>query len=296
MPERRKTIHTVATKTSTRKVLGDIANVQTSTPSKATSQPASNKGRRSEPAPVTKPVANQISSNKLTRFEKFKTDLMTYKIQAYPRDKLFEGVPNGNVCKICCSMDGKNDVDLEKCSACSDYVHSRCVNNNDDTSIVRLPEESDTAPKRRPSIRIRIKVKIICNECAPSITCFACKEPTTTTPLQQCNTKSCGRCYHTECLDNWKQTESIESNLQCPLHVCHTCFSNDTHQTTKTTKFTYCIKCPTTYHCDSWCIPAGTIILTQKQHICIRHRSEPRCTLPSVDWCFRCGKKGESNV
>lgn len=294
--ERRTTIHTVATQKSSRKVLGGIENLGTA--SLKASQSVSKAARRSVPAPVTKPVVRSVArrSVQLNQLETFENDLVSYKMQAYPKEKLFEGVRNGNVCKICCSIDNKNDEDLAKCSACGDYVHSRCVHNSNDTSIVRLPEESNTEQKRRSSIKIRMKVKVTCNECPPSMTCFACKEATATTQLKQCSAKSCDRHYHANCLENWNQSEFTESDFKCPLHVCHTCYSNNVNQTTMTTKFTFCIKCLTAYHYDSWCIPAGTIILNQKQHICIRHRSGPRRTLPSLDWCFRCGKEGESNV
>lgn len=232
-----------------------------------------------------------IPRKKLSEFEQFESDLLTYRIQSYPKNKLFQGIRQGSVCKICCSTDGKNDDKLVKCSACGDHVHSICLNNNNDESYVQIPEQLETDKRRRASIKIRMEVKQLCNECQPSSICFVCKEASET-ELTKCGVRSCGRHYHNDCLDNWKQSQLIDSMLKCPLHVCHTCFAKKIKHTSISMKMTFCVKCPTAYHVDSCCIPAGTIILSQQQHICIRHRSES-LTLPSLDWCFRCGEEGE---
>lgn len=240
--------------------------------------------RKSLPAPK--------SSSKLEEFEK---DLLTYQMDSHPKEILFEGMRAGHVCRICCSLDDTNDGDLVKCSSCKDYVHNSCSNNDKDGSYIQLSPDVPTEQRRSSTIRVIIETKILCIDCQPPAICFACKEMTDI-PVKKCNLKSCGRHYHPDCLDSWKQTEFVNSKFKCPLHVCHTCFPNRNDRTTTKVKFTYCLKCPTVYHRDSNCIPAGTIVLTQKQHICIRHRSESRRKVPNLDWCIRCGEEGEKNV
>lgn len=235
-------------------------------------------------------LSNETSEDHVDReLDQWKNILSTYDIHSYPQGILFQGLRAGNVCKICCSIDNGS---LVKCSSCGDYVHSVC--NNNEESFVQLPETPDRReqPKKRSSIKIVIEAKVLCNECRPSQSCFVCKD-ITDAPLRHCDVKSCRRYYHIECLDTWKQIELIDSKFKCPLHVCHTCFSIDKDPTTMTTKFTFCVKCPTAYHCHSSCIPAGTKILTQKHHVCIRHRSRSPRTSPNLDWCVRCGNDGK---
>lgn len=263
------------------------------------------KGRRySEPPPITKQPdkrlarrsvqVDKLPNKPLAQYSLFEKDLLTYRMTAYPQKKLFQGIRHGNVCKICCITDDVNDDKLVKCSTCGDHFHSNCLNNNNDESFVRISEQFTPEQRKRSSIKIRMNIKLHCNECQPTSVCFCCKDGTMS-QLKRCSVRSCGRFYHLDCLDIWKQSEIIGSNLKCPLHVCHTCFSVKS-DTTVTTKLTSCVKCPTAYHIDSCCLPAGTIILTQQHHICIRHRLAARSTLPSLDWCFRCGKEGKQNI
>lgn len=264
---------------------------QTASLSKAPSKSVQKGRRYSQPA-LTKQSERRVtrsSSCLMTKFDEFQKDLLTYRPQSYPKKILFENVPVEKICKICCSADRGNDDNLTKCSGCSDHFHIACSNNNNETSYIEM---SETEPSRRSLIRIRMGNKPLCTECPSSLNCFGCKEASTM-QLKQCNVKSCGRYYHINCLENWNQADFKGSMFKCPLHVCHTCFSMKNDLTTMTTKFTFCVKCPIVYHIDSCCIPAGTIILTENQHICIRHRCEARNEVPSLDWCFRCGEEGE---
>lgn len=230
--------------------------------------------------PLTKPVdrpdrtrrslpPTQLPKKKDTDFEKFENDLTDYAIKSHPDNKLFRSIRHGNVCKFCCSLVAGNSRDLTKCSACGDHFHNKCSKNN---------EKLDTKP--------------LCDECSSSM-CFVCKE-SSPSQLKRCDVRSCIRYFHIKCLDNWKQTNFVNSTLRCPLHFCETCCSTKMDQ--PTTYFTSCIKCPTAYHVHSCCIPAGTIILKENRHICIRHRIESRQTLESLDWCYRCGKEGKKNL
>lgn len=208
------------------------------------------------------------SQGKLLDFE---NALEMYALAASRKDLLLKGLQRGNVCKACCSLDEKLNQDLVKCSGdCGDHIHRKCA-------------------------KIDNPHAVTCNECAElsSPICYACK----TDCLESffpCSFRSCGRYYHAKCLNDWPQTKQLESGkVICPSHVCHICVSDDPrNKHVQDGKLTHCIRCPTTYHIDSTCIPAGVEILTTSQHICLRHRTETRKP-PSVNWCYLCGKKGK---
>lgn len=195
-----------------------------------------------------------------------------YTTTARQQDILFKGLPCSNVCKACLKVDEANTKDLVKCSgACGDYVHEKCAHN--------------------------VLKSVLCGECidSPFQVCYACKKKNSE-PVVQCSVKTCRRNYHTKCLDDWLQTKKSNKEMTCPLHVCHTCVSDDPKNKRVGDcgmgKLTHCIKCPTTFHRDSACIPAGVKMLTKGQHICIRHRIEKRKPV-SLDWCYICGEKGK---
>ncbi|GLV35862.1 Nuclear receptor binding SET domain protein [Carabus blaptoides fortunei] len=129
----------------------------------------------------------------------------------------------------------------------------------------------------------------------------------------KCMTPQCGKYYHSECLKEWPQAKWLMStksnhidneNLCCPYHNCHTCISdnprgpNSRHTKEKLAK---CIRCPTTYHINSYCIPAGTEILSTYQIMCPKHvlrnelgRKSKTKFMPHVNasWCFICSMGG----
>lgn len=211
----------------------------------------------------------------------FEKALKLYDMKAYPKNILFQGMRRGNVCKKCLSLDDY-DSDLVQCSGfCGDYVHIEC------------------AIATNPKVNGNITKIVKCHECIDlsSPICYACKETcSTNSKLVHCSLRGCNKYYHKECLDNWLQTKFMESDkFLCPSHVCHTCVSDDPrnkHYSPAKSKLTHCIKCPTTYHIDSRCIPAGIRILTQSHHICIRHRTEKQKP-KHLNWCYICGVEGK---
>lgn len=217
---------------------------------------------------------NGAKRRKLNEFEE---TLELYKSTARQKDILFKGLRRGNVCKVCYCADDKRGRDLVKCKgSCGDYVHQQCIETPNGLNEVRCQE---------------------CSIIGVLKVCYSCRKPCTDAePKVHCIKKSCGRFYHTKCLNDWLQTKFVESDkVICPSHVCHTCVSDDPrnrHFTSSNSKFSRCIKCPTTYHIDSTCIPAGVKILTTNHHICIRHRIERRKPV-SLNWCYICGKKGK---
>lgn len=194
-----------------------------------------------------------------------------YRRRAQQKDMLFHGLEYGNICKICVSSTGKNIRNVVKCSgSCADYVHPKCAAAKNNSNAVTCHECIDLSTK----------------------VCYACKK-TGLESMQRCSVKSCGRYYHTECLDFWPQRKS--EKLVCPSHACHTCISADpknNHVLTIDSKLNRCIKCPSTFHIDSSCIPAGVKILTKTQHICLRHRTETK-PKRNLNWCYICGFIGK---
>lgn len=225
-------------------------------------------------------------------------ELKSYIMKSYPKDQLFRNSRQSNICKIC--LDHTDDIDLVKCSGdCGDHVHKKCIDNVNDSfvNLTLTPKltQKTKQGKRKSMPNIKITT-LFCNECNDPV-CCACKESgSTESKLARCNFKSCRRYYHDHCLDDWRPF--IEHDQICPIHVCHTCISDDSDETnhsTSNSKFTYCVNCPTTYHINSCCIPAGTVILTKNRHLCIRHRPQSRKPA-SLDWCYCCGEEGKRKI
>lgn len=66
-------------------------------------------------------------------------------------------------------------------------------------------------------------------------------------------------------------------------------------------KLAKCIRCPTTYHINSYCVPAGSQILTAYQIICPKHLGEDENSKQNkmklmhhvnTSWCFICSMGG----
>ncbi|XP_037025703.1 probable histone-lysine N-methyltransferase Mes-4 isoform X2 [Bradysia coprophila] len=213
------------------------------------------------------------SKRKEEKWNEFEKALKLYASTARQKEVLFKGLRRGNVCKECLTVDENLDRGLVKCSGdCADHVHRKCAHTTTGSNVVRCHECSETSSK----------------------ICYACKEKCSESAVR-CLFKTCGRYYHKSCLAYWLQTKNLEPNVYCPTHCCHTCVSDDPRNThfsfSKESTFSRCIKCPTTYHADSHCIPAGVKILTANQHICLRHRNEYRKPI-NLNWCYICGVRG----
>ncbi|XP_065214997.1 uncharacterized protein NSD [Planococcus citri] len=154
----------------------------------------------------------------------------------------------------------------------------------------------------------------MCNLCSEGIMypCFACGETvqdkTGETERFTCHLSSCARVFHKECLKSWPQatwttnnpkpkngssSTTLKETLLCPQHYCHTCISDNPAALKNRqgqAKLVRCIKCPTTYHQNVYCIPAGSELLTMSQIICPRHYVPPKLksTRVNTSWCFIC--------
>ncbi|XP_044729740.1 histone-lysine N-methyltransferase NSD2-like [Chrysoperla carnea] len=149
--------------------------------------------------------------------------------------------------------------------------------------------------------------KLMCIDCRNNkFLCFICNKDTDK-ELKKCSFNNCNKYYHIGCLLEWPQTQQINTtnNYICPLHVCHTCISDDPRQQTSLIKFNNdklakCIKCPTSYHnISNYCLTAGAQILSCTQIICPKHlninrKKDKRKSLTHINtsWCFICSKGG----
>lgn len=124
--------------------------------------------------------------------------------------------------------------------------------------------------------------------------CFVCLKKDDE-PRLFCKLDSCGKYFHEKCLQYWPQANIDFDNkcLTCPSHLCQTCTSDDPKR-----KFISlpkenikCILCPSAYHKDSRCIPAGTEFLSQTQIICPKHWVKQK-HIAHNNWCFFCGDNG----
>ena len=127
-----------------------------------------------------------------------------------------------------CEVNGELGRDVVRCAgSCGGVFHLRCAG----------------AP---PSA-----AQFTCAEClAAQPVCFVCRSPAGV--LERCRAGRCGKRYHRACLRLFPQAISEAGRLVCPLHVCHTCVSEDPRrlaaQFKPTDKLFKCVRCPTTYH------------------------------------------------
>lgn len=110
--------------------------------------------------------------------------------------------------------------------------------------------------------------------------CFICHQDTkddssSTAEMTLCSVANCGRAFHLSCLDKWPQAKKRKDGFICPSHQCHLCISDDPRsqnfkQKSKQKLFK-CLLCPTAYHLEQNCMPAGTEIVGHLSIICQRH-------------------------
>ncbi|CAF0761428.1 unnamed protein product [Brachionus calyciflorus] len=148
-----------------------------------------------------------------------------------------------------------------------------------------------------------------CEECQnDSHTCFACKKP----PYKEnniltykCSNNSCGKYYHSECLQKselFRKDESSRNKISfvCPAHHCGTCYLDlgvENLPQAQNGRLVKCLRCPMSYHYGDHCTPAGSIILNSNYIICPAHfkqlKNNRAHNRVNVTWCFVCCKKGD---
>jgi [histone H3]-lysine36 N-dimethyltransferase NSD2 len=147
-----------------------------------------------------------------------------------------------------------------------------------------------------------IKTFLTCKNCLNNQKhCIVCNKDVvdddTNCEIFQCPNQECRLAFHKNCLALYPQTNgsSNKKQIYCPQHTCHTCFYKEIHNTGPLMK---CLKCPSAYHSNITCLPAGTKVLSQSQVICPRHPSEKELKVSkevktlNIDWCHMCIETG----
>ncbi|XP_051734135.1 histone-lysine N-methyltransferase NSD2 isoform X1 [Ctenopharyngodon idella] len=174
-----------------------------------------------------------------------------------------------NVCQAC-----EKQGDLLLCEGqCCGAFHPQC------TGLNELPTG-----------------KFLCQECTSGIhSCFACKS--LGEDVRRCMLPGCGKFYHGECAASHAPTVPLNRAFRCPLHVCLSCFiTNPTNPSVSKGQLTCCIRCPVAYHANDYCVPAGSVTLTDSNIVCPKHFT-PRKGCRNhehvnVSWCFVCSEGG----
>uniref|UniRef100_A0A672T304 Histone-lysine N-methyltransferase, H3 lysine-36 specific n=1 Tax=Sinocyclocheilus grahami TaxID=75366 RepID=A0A672T304_SINGR len=138
--------------------------------------------------------------------------------------------------------------------------------------------------------------KFLCQECTSGIhSCFSCKS--LAEDVRRCMLPGCGKFYHGECAASHAPTVPLNRAFRCPLHACLSCFiTNPTNPSVSKGQLTRCIRCPVAYHANDYCIPAGSVALTDSNIVCPNHFT-PRKGCRNhehvnVSWCFVCSEGG----
>ncbi|XP_024945454.1 histone-lysine N-methyltransferase NSD2 isoform X2 [Cephus cinctus] len=226
---------------------------------------------------------------------------------------LFKGTKLERVCQIC-EKTGK----LTRCRGpCYSYFHLSCVKPGEsspehsmDGSIAEddvlngkvetkenhvEDDDNDSNDKGDGKSDEQSEEETFkCIDCLSGVApaCFICNERET--DRMRCSVFACGKHYHPACLKAWPQAHWQGGRLSCPYHVCHTCSSDnpqDSHSRSTTEKLARCVRCPSSYHTSTSCIPAGSVILTGSQVICPKHLKSPQPPLNAA-WCFLCTRGG----
>ncbi|XP_065084451.1 nuclear receptor binding SET domain protein isoform X2 [Ochlerotatus camptorhynchus] len=226
-------------------------------------------------APVEAAASSMAAVKPKKRVQKSLDDLFMFDLE---KNYLMKGVARGSVCTVCSKPN-----DLVKCSKCCNHYHAGC-------STDPSAEASSTESKA-----------FICLDCTQqkAPVCFVCHDQEDSVKEDQkyrCTVGGCGKHYHVPCLRLFPQHKftgtSQSSTLFCPYHTCHTCVSDDPRTNATSTKgqLVRCIKCPSSYHTEAKCIPAGSQILSWAAMICPKHNLEQSSL--NVNWCFLCCKGG----
>ncbi|XP_043520102.1 histone-lysine N-methyltransferase NSD2 isoform X2 [Frieseomelitta varia] len=251
-------------------------------------------------------VDESTKDNKKSRIKVEKEETSVSETKKNKPYNLFKGMKQEKVCQIC-EKTGK----LTRCKGpCYSYFHLFCVkpgesspehsidenmmddkilddikeikqsNTDDDENNGKLEEQDDEFFK--------------CIDCLSGVApaCFICNEREG--DRVRCSVLACGKHYHSSCLKSWPQSHWQGGRLTCPYHVCHTCSSDnpqDSHSRAPHEKMARCVRCPSSYHTSTSCLPAGSVILTGSQIVCPKHYQAPHPPVNAA-WCFLCTRGG----
>lgn len=209
---------------------------------------------------------------------------------AFTKTYLFKDLPRDFVCRICHKTNN-----VLKCEGiCCGWYHRTCCQKNNNVGESGGCNTNESTP-----IRTKLDGSFMCDDCYTETkpACFVCAKYDDQPELRlRCKITACGRYYHQSCLKYFPQAKiTSEQTLICPMHSCHTCISDDPrgkYMIADKTTFIKCVQCPSTYHMDSTCVPAGTEFISATQVICPKHRPRSMTTRLNANWCFICTRGG----
>jgi hypothetical protein len=192
---------------------------------------------------------------------------------------LYKNATDNHICNLCYKF--KNT--LHKCQgSCERWYHDSC-------GEMRTLKSNKSGPE-----------KVLCKTCfSEDFHCHVCKKGASENPesLVLCQYGSCGLYYHQSCLQNWPENPKGKKKFNCPQHFCHSCNSRTVRgdeEVIKDTLLVKCVLCPTAYHQNCNCTPAGSKILSEKFLICPRHPTSKKKIFSKaqkkIAWCFYCHK------
>ncbi|XP_032662597.1 histone-lysine N-methyltransferase NSD2 isoform X2 [Odontomachus brunneus] len=221
------------------------------------------------------------------------------------KHNLFKGMKTEKVCQIC-EKTGK----LTRCKGpCYSYFHLPCVKPgesspehsiDDNTSEDKIIDDVNVIKRSISGGEDIVKTEeqedemFKCIDCLSGVApaCFICNEREG--DRIRCSVMACGKHYHSMCLKSWPQSHWQGGRLTCPYHLCHTCSSDnpqDNHSRAPNEKIAKCVRCPSSYHTSTLCLPAGSMILTGSQIVCPKHYKAHYPPLNAA-WCFLCTRGG----
>ncbi|XP_050473903.1 histone-lysine N-methyltransferase NSD2 isoform X3 [Bombus huntii] len=244
--------------------------------------------------------------NKRSRIKVEKEEISVSETKRNRPYNLFKGTKQEKVCQIC-EKTGK----LTRCKGpCYSYFHLSCVkpgesspehsvdeNIMDDkilNDINEIKQSNTDNDENNGKSEEQEDEFFKCIDCLSGVApaCFICNEREG--DRIRCSVLACGKHYHSSCLKSWPQSHWQGGRLTCPYHVCHTCSSDnpqDSHSRAPNEKLARCVRCPSSYHTSTSCLPAGSVILTGSQIVCPKHYQAPQPPVNAA-WCFLCTRGG----
>ncbi|OAD57248.1 Histone-lysine N-methyltransferase, H3 lysine-36 and H4 lysine-20 specific, partial [Eufriesea mexicana] len=248
-------------------------------------------------------IVGNTKDNKKTRIKVEKEEISISETKKNRPYNLFKGMKQEKVCQIC-EKTGK----LTRCKGpCYSYFHLSCVkpgesspehsidenimddkilddikeikqsNNDDDENNGKLEEQEDEFFK--------------CIDCLSGVApaCFICNEREG--DRIRCSVLACGKHYHSSCLKSWPQVIFNNKYINYIISKLNSDNPQDSHSRAPNEKLARCVRCPSSYHTSTSCLPAGSIVLTGSQIVCPKHYQAPQPPVNAA-WCFLCTRGG----
>lgn len=218
---------------------------------------------RVEPGSELQGTASPSSEPKAKRIKVVKEETLEerFSIDAKDLRTIFRNVTKKRACVECLEISKEptyrcNGSALDKCSG---WFHQKCSGKFENVreEIRHQCGDSDEIIQTQAT-----KTILTCKRCTENVkNCAACYQPVEfgeEFETQHCPNTECRLAYHKKCLNFWPQNQIGKGNNKlCPAHTCHTCFCKDIHNSGPLVK---CIKCPSAYHLQVTCVPAGYVV------------------------------------